>query len=299
MKRIPSWLRLYELIRDGYGCGYLDTYKTWLRIHRKNASPVSSQVVAPMPGYQRQAHFFARIEWYVALLCLWLGAYDVREQYPLWPMRHKHPLSFGLPAWRAPEIIGLWQIAEQAGVRHGFEVGSDGVPYVATMDIMATLDDGRHLDLSGISLKPHDKISLAEPTDRLVERQELERRYMVIVDGHYTIPDNSLMSPTLQGNLDVCGRFAKTVLSDSNRVTDFLAFIDDTCGRLDQHTAVRLGARATGISTRVAREQLMAAIWRRAVDVDITRPIRPDLPLTGGGSKIASLLQRELFGREL
>jgi hypothetical protein len=290
---------LVDLIIKGHGCGHLNKYRPWLRIHRKNASPVSNQVVACMPGYERQAHFFARVEWYVALLCLWLGAFDVREQFPLWPMDHKHPLAPDGRVWNMPDVKGLWSIAQRAGIRHGTEVGSDGVPYVATMDLMVTLDNGRHQNIAAVSLKPHDKVSKAEPTDRLIERQELERLYMVQTNGPYSIADASILTPILQGNLDVCGQFARVRPDDSERVIDFLRFVEDVSPRLEQRTAVLLGARASGLTLPSARQQLMAAIWHRRIDVDITKPIRPDLPVSLGGARIAARLQRELFGRTL
>lgn len=252
-----------------------------------------------MPGYMRQAHFFSRTEWYIAVLCLWLGAFDVREQFPLWPMDHKHPLSPETRVWKEPDIEGLWWIAERAGIRHGFEVGSDGVPYIATLDVMCTLGKPDPQSLAGIAIKPYDEVTLAEPTDRLMERLELQRRYMRAVDGSSAIASASLLTAAMQGNLDVYGRYASVQPLCSRRVADFLAFIEDVSPRLEQSAAVRLGARASGLALPEAQQQLAAAIWHRRIDVDITEPIRLDLPLPMGGYQMAARLQQELFGRIL
>jgi hypothetical protein len=137
---IVTWEILQERIAAGRGQGHYDRYLPWLWIRRKNVSGRGNQVVDPIPGYRRSSHFMAQVEWHIALLCIYLGARDVREQFPLWPQPHVHPLADYAPAqsqkWR--ECKGLLAIADALQIDHGWEVGSDA-PYIATIDIAATV----------------------------------------------------------------------------------------------------------------------------------------------------------------
>ncbi|WP_158900125.1 hypothetical protein [Burkholderia sp. L27(2015)] len=193
---VMTWEKLLRRIEEGRGSGHGDAYQPWLWIHRKNPSKRGNQVAAPLPGYRRTSHFLAVIERHTALLCLFLGAQDVREQFPMWPMPHLHPLA-GVPGGTgcgySSLVRGLLDIASEANIPHGFEVGSGGVPYVATLDLGVTLrsDDGPRF--AGISLKPHDEILAAEPSDRILERLKLEDLYLIELCAHYKIVDRSVL----------------------------------------------------------------------------------------------------------
>lgn len=58
MMKPMTWQKLLQRILDGRGQGHGDDYLPWLWVHRKNASPVSNQVVSRLPGYLRASHFF-------------------------------------------------------------------------------------------------------------------------------------------------------------------------------------------------------------------------------------------------
>lgn len=89
----------------------------------------------------------------------YLRALDVREQFPLWPFPHPHPLvDHPETQQRRPrQCPGLIAIADKLGVDHGREVGSD-VPYVASLDLLVTLKRKNGMGLAGIALKPHELI---------------------------------------------------------------------------------------------------------------------------------------------
>lgn len=296
---LRTWKKLQEWVKAGHGTGHFDLYLPWLWVHRKNASPKSNQIVSQMPGYRRNSHFFSRIEWYIALLCLWLGAVDVREQFPLWPMSHPHPLADGVSDWRMPSVVGLQSIAEDAGIRHGVAPGSSDVPYIATIDIMATVYIGGSPALAGLSLKPHDLVTRAEPTDRIIERQELERRYLLMLDSHFAIPDASLVSKILRGNLDVLSLYFGQSYPNDPQTHDLLASVERLSGSLPLHAALSLASTYARLDVEDASRRLHSAIWHRSVDVDITKPIRADMQLTYGAGDLVASLQKELFGVSL
>lgn len=179
--------KLIEKIRFGHGQGHGKEYQSWLQIRRKNSTSKSNQVVAWMQPLGRVAHYFSRGEYKIALLLLWLGIEDLREQYPLWPIAHPHPLqgAEGAESKTLPWGRGLLEIASEAGINHGIEVGTD-IPYIATIDLLVTLRTLRGLTLVGISCKP-----FSSPNGvirlRTLERLELERRYFQEADARYLV----------------------------------------------------------------------------------------------------------------
>lgn len=239
-----------RLVDEGRGQGHWDDYRAWLWVHRKNASPLSNQSVVCLPGYDRGAHFYSRTEKVIAYVCKWNGgdAVDVREQFPLWPMPHVHPLVEGVPCWNDPTVRGLWEIAEEANIPHGTEPGSDGVPYVASMDLMLTLLLGPKRRLRGLSIKPHDEVTRAEPTDRILERHELERRYMSEVEGSLKIIDASLFNLALRMNVDFLSGCADSSPPLTDQVTDFYEALR-RCKNVPLPVALELAATCAQVST--------------------------------------------------
>src|SRR5579871_3165360 len=98
--------KLREWIVEGRGTGTGDYYQPWIKITRTTSSPNSNLSIVPMPGLRRLCHFLSRGERAVAHVMWWLGAEDVREQYPLWPWEHRAPLAEVLPDHNAPHHPG-------------------------------------------------------------------------------------------------------------------------------------------------------------------------------------------------
>lgn len=82
---------LAAAIQEGPGNGMADSYKPWNEVARRTPSPYSDVSVVPVPHLTRLAHYLSRGEREFALFMSWLGATDVREQYPLWPWKHLYP----------------------------------------------------------------------------------------------------------------------------------------------------------------------------------------------------------------
>ncbi len=143
------------------------------------------------------------------------------------------------------------------------------------------------------------RVSRAEPTGRLLERQELERRYMREIDGHFAIPDASLISKTLQGNLDVLSGYFAQAHPNDPRSFELWRVVEQASASLPFDAALRLGAAAACLHIEEARKRFHSAVWHRMVDVDITKPMRADLPLTYGARDLVAALQTELFGAPL
>lgn len=82
---------LAAAILEGPGDELADAYKPWNEIARRTSSPYSGMSVVPVPHLTRLTHYLSRGERELALFMSWLGATNVREQYPLWPRKHLYP----------------------------------------------------------------------------------------------------------------------------------------------------------------------------------------------------------------
>lgn len=207
MRGTMTWEKLQKLIEEGAGQGHGESYRPFIEVRRRNSSPNSNQTVGPLPGQKRPFHGLARLERHIGMLCYWLGAQDVREQFPVWPFPHSHPLAGAATAEQYETVVapGLLEIAEDAGIDHGVYVGT-GIPYVATLDVVATvLREHVPPRLVVFSCKPYEAVANACPTSRILERLELERRYCRAISARYHIAHDLALPRQLFANLEVCG----------------------------------------------------------------------------------------------
>ena len=293
-----TWDGLNQRIRSGRGQGHQNNYLPWLWVHRKNASKSSNQIVQRLPGYRRASHFYSVTEKIIAWLCKWLGASDVREQFPMWPFEHQHPLASLTANGIGRQIPGLMDIARSAGIRHGTEPGSRSVPYVGTTDVLLTIETYRTWPAL-VSVKPHGIVVNAEPTDRVLERLELERRYADAIDGHHVIADGSIVDHTLIANLETLAPYAIFKIPDDDQAEDCLGYLRSYAGRMEMSRAFQIAGQRAGVGMFRASQLFYAAAWQRRLDVDITHHLRADLPVTFGASSIVAKLQADLFGEAL
>jgi len=296
---VVTWRKLQSRIDDGRGQGHGDNYKPWLWIHRKNTSGRGNQVTGRMPGYRRGAHFLSAVEAHLALLCLYLGAADVREQFPLWPFAHPHPLEGALPTARPfPSMRGLLDIAEEAGIDHGVEVGSSDVPYVATLDLAITLMTDRGPRLAGVMGKPHDQVVGAKLNERDVERLRLQSLYLAEAGAHAVIVDRSLIGTHTAENLESFSAAAKLPgrLVEGDLRSDFCSRLIEIASDHAIDPAIGRTACEFGLTARDADLLWRHGVWTRAIDVDITQQLLMNEPLALGGNRIAAALAEQLFG---
>lgn len=295
-----GWKSLCARMRDGRGQGHGDRYQPWLWIRRKNTSSKGNQVTDSLPGYRRASHFLARVEWHVGLLCLYLGARDVREQFPLWPVAHPHPLNdlFLMSGLVRPQHRGLLDIAREAGIEHGSEVGFPDVPYVATLDLAVTLAVGQAVRLVGVSLKPLGDVLEAEPLDRMLERLELERRYFAESGDRYVIADQSLLGRYTGGNLETfsAAQQLPAHLSCLTLVNDFSAHLVEVAKQATISEAINHVGGEMRLASFDANLLWRHAVWTRRVGVDITKPIELGRPLVCDNGIMAHALATALFG---
>jgi hypothetical protein len=289
--------KLCERIQLGHGMGHGSRYLPWLILRRKNPSPYSNQVASSMPPLGRGAYYFSRGEYHTALLLLWLGVQDLREQFPLWPIAHPHPLDGapGAASTTRPWSRGLLDIAREAGIDHGYEIGT-GVPYVASLDLLATVPLPGGYALAGFSSKP-----IAEPDVevkwRTLERLELERRYAAGVGGTYFVSSSALVPKLTAGYLEAW--LDASTLHCAPRLIAYAAeFAQHINARLELPISetVMHAARALRLTTDQAWLLFWHCAWTQSVDIDPSRRILTSYPVHAGGRALRDNLRRRFFG---
>ncbi len=292
-----TYAKLRQRIQLGHGTGHRDRYLPWLTLRRKNVSPNSNQVVSWMPPLGRTAHYFSAGEYHTALLLLWLGVHDLREQFPLWPSPHPHPL-YGSPLlagscdrWSE----GLLAIATKSGIKHGVEVGTR-VPYVASLDLLATVSLRSGPALMAFSSKPIEKAN-AKVSWRTLERLELERRYAEEIGASYFVSHSALIPRLTAGQLE-SWLDASTLASApelASYVPSFAECINAT-SRDPLNVAVKAAARNLSLPLDVAWFLFRHCCWTQAIDIDPSKRILTSKGAIPGGRHLRQQLRKRLFG---
>lgn len=291
--------RLSELINDGYGQGRNDGYCPWIRIRRRLISKVSNLVVLPTPLYAwRSLHLLSGYEDRAANLALWLGAMEVREQFPAWPDPHEHPLT-GLCPDRdrlLPFAPGLREIARACGIDHGV-YPSTKIPFVATVDLALRLGKPPHDRLVLWSCKPLE-LMLEKGGERRLERLELERRYALAIGALNVVIDGSEAPRKFFARLDWFRPLHDEMLvfSGSAILEEFVAHFLHVCGSMPLNQAVRATGKRFHLTADLAHRLFRLASWIGHIDLDFMRPISMSRPIKRDGGATRKRMRMELLG---
>jgi len=291
--------KLSRLAAEGRGQGHGAAYKPLLPLTRKTLSPKSFNGFKLLPMLGRHGHFRSLNEWYVALFVLWLQVGDLREQYPLWPWRHPHPL-YGRLDYQPVEVPysrGLVQIAKTLGIKHGVSVGTC-LPYVASEDLMVTLTDRSPPRGVMISCKPGNMFDEEGLTPRNVERLHLARAYAEDLAMPWWLASAADIPATLCAQLDGLERKA---VPYSDRMA---ALVEPFAEHLEEKIA-------TGRELEYCRASLIArlkiepaeydwlfdnAIWHRRISLDPRVPWYMGRPAVRTDFAWVDAPRRYLFG---
>lgn len=288
--------KLLERIQLGHGLGDGSKYLPWLTLRKKNSSPNSNQVCSWMPPLRRSAHYFSRGEYHTALVLLWLGVQDLREQFPIWPIPHPHPLETSNSTHaNRPWARGLLTISKEANIKHGSEFGTR-LPYIASLDLLATVQLRTHRMLAVFSSKP-----ISEPTMevkwRTLERLELERRYTAEIDGRYFVSSSALVPQLTAGQLE-WWLDASTLACAPELLAYAERFAIQLNDRLDLSIRenVARAAHTLSIPLESAWFLFRHCAWTQAIDIDPSIRVLTSYPVRAGGRAMRDALRRRLFG---
>lgn len=279
--------KLASAICRGWGSGVGSAYQPFIQITRRTSSPCSNLCVAPVPGQTRLAHYLSRGEREFALFLWWLGAEDVREQYPLWPWPHVHPTTQLGGSDQICMHRGMSAIAESAGIRLRKYPGLD-VHVVLTIDLLVTVSvEINPARLVGISCKPRSVVEACSPTDRALERLELDRRYCVEGGfGHHVAHPEELPKPLTRQLHWLAPIEDSDALSELTSSAKYRSFIDQlSTSAYDRPVWVASAEAAKKIGWSKIDEQRATkiALWLQDLDADISTAFSMTEPLRPGG----------------
>lgn len=297
--RCMTWKKLAALISEGHGQGHRGHYKPWLHITKRTSSPISNIGLLPAPDLGRTHHYLSTAEKTTILLLKWLGAEDVREQYPAWPWPHAHPMH-GLQHQDAEQRLpGLESIANDLGIRHGNFFGTD-IPYVATLDILSTWRSDNGLPrLIAHECKPAS-VMQGPDSKRTNERLNLTERYCAQARIPRFIFHAEHLPANLAVNLDALApRLPRHLLAEIKATKGYERLVEAiNKDRANKTPAEILGCitRKTGLRQSALRNMLHIAIWCQDVDHDLLVPIELQQPLISGGRQLRQRLEVLMLG---
>lgn len=296
-----SLLRGY--IAEGRGFGHGEDYQAWIQLKRWNASPVSVQTYGSLPPFLRRASFLSRSEWLLGLVFSWIGCH-VREQYPLWPWPHMHPLDGSVLSLDRllPQSSGTLEICKRAGIQHGRFVGT-GLPYIWTMDLCATMAwlPDEHQQCALVSVKPLSNEQYTgdiDPIARGPEKLEVERLYALELGVPYFVADRSVYPGPLRGQLEWLRTAA--VLPPRHPAAEALnPFLQKFGPELDARSPSEWKRQLHldfGLVNEAADIAVHHILWHQIVDVDLSKHLNLDAVPKRGGRELRNAIRAGLRG---
>lgn len=293
--------KMMDWIEDGRGTGVGDSYIPWILPTKRDTSSTSNQSYVPMPMLRRHCFFLSRGERHLAHVFWWLGAIDVREQFPLWPWPHPHPMNEVVPERTWPDHPGMDAVGDDAGIRI-YSYPALGISYVLTIDLMVSLraPDGG-VRLLGVSCKPREQFERAEFGDRLRERLELDRRYCHAGGISHLLVHPEQLPSVLTRQLEWLAPLAPhhlvQALVASEAYQCFVKHLRDTA----YTNPLCAAAAAAGAKLRWRSEQVRfathTALWRQDLAVDLSHPLSTASPLPlSSGESLRQRLTSQLLG---
>lgn len=292
--------KLIDMISAGYGQGHGDAYRPFLKNTRAAISKKGTQSSGKLLyGLSRTCDFKSRQEKKIARALQWLGAADVREQFPIWPWPHSHPLV-GAPGSERlilPNAPGLLEVAQQARIPHGCFVGTD-LPYVATIDFMVTVYTNQVPRLVAIACKDREVVLDVDRLSRPLERLELERLYSARIQIPHFIVDDEVFGQILLANLEwlMPDEQAAAELHQDPYFFNFFDLINENIFQTAIDEVVANACELVGWPTSRGFSAFRYFAWLQVLDIDLSQPVLMTQPAPKGGAKVHHVLQHEIFG---
>ena len=298
MSGVMTMSRLNKLMSNGYGMGRDEQYKSWIRIRRKQSSPVSNLHSMPSPLYKRPLQLLSGLEFAAAHVALWLGANEIREQHPFWPEPHPHPRTGR--CWESNHSTlfapGLLEIAKEAGIKHGVFPGTR-IPFVATIDFTLAVGPIQNSRLVHWSCKPRELLDRAPNRNRIRERIQLEMLYSRAVGASHIIIDGTDFTQRLIGNLDwfMPLRSQNKDLDSRDRIEEFshwfLCVADDSVTNAKHYAAKKMQ-----LDYNEVEKLFRASAWKGYINIDFFEPVIMSRPLSLDTKKRKQQLSIKLLG---
>lgn len=301
MSRKFSLPQLQLAFKQGWGIGVGEDYRPWIRITRSRSSPMSNLRVTQIPYMRRSLHCLSRGEAHMVHFLRWLGASDIREQYPMWNWPHAHPLAqLGEGLGQGEMHPGMGEVAEKANFTLRTYPGTD-IRTVLTMDLMVTVPaETNPARLVAISCKPLDRVLEGSEDDREIQRLKLDRMYCEAGSIPFLLAHPEQLPRTLIVQLEAFGpvgdpdRFR--VLTSSAEYADFIDRLERLVYANPAIEAAQRAAKGLSWDQDTVVSALRTSIWHQHVDVDLTAQISLARPLRPGGRAFRAAQAAKWFG---
>lgn len=256
-RRYLNWLE--KQLKEQRGMGQDENYRAWLYLRRKRSSRISQQVLGNLPLSYRRFNFLSKLESQFALVLLWCGARNIREQLPIWPVAHPSPFG-GAPLRSIEDVVELTgrKLERHVGTRF---------PHIYTADMLAVVPTAQEkLVDTLISIKP-DEAAIKASNSIEVEAlyaQECGAVHLVLTKRHL---DNSLFDALL--SLTINKSTISRVTSDSIRFEKFCDAFDCVQDELPlEHARTVAASSVANTDPSWTESAFRAAVWLRRIDVD-------------------------------
>lgn len=265
--------QLLAWVDEGRGQGHGAKYQPWLRISRRGQVANGNLSKPYIPVLGRDGDLMSANEANLAPWLLWLGASDLREQFPLWPHPHVHPIH-GHPLadhCRLPWSSGTSVIARDLGIKHGTFRGTK-IPYVATTDLMLTIIERGKPRLIAVAVKPASVVSgeIKLPR-RNRERLVLEAAYAKELGIPWYLMSNEMVSPDLRENIDVA--FGAQKLPDNIPQSVITDFCESAAELISGGEAIKVAidqvTECLRLDADVAKGIFHHGLWTRRIPIDL------------------------------
>lgn len=259
--RAPSVRDVSRWISQGYGQGELSGYRPFF--HVRDIASQSLSAMVHCPHTNRVHHYCHALHHEVHMLCMFApGTYDIRESFA------------ALPWWETRAI------AETLGIEHP-RYGKSRVPWVLTTTILLSRRRDEGIEQVALSLVASDQSSSERPSAEWRQASILTTYWSSRGIRHLIITADQLPRTRARNLIHFWGSAINTDEDESlPPMDDFVAkALVHFKPRTPQSEGLTELSRDLGISKKGADIQLGRAIWSRALQVDLEREIRPELPL--------------------
>lgn len=298
-RKVMTEKKMRDLVRCGFGQGRGERYVPWIRVTRTMTSPVSGTLRACTPVHTRALHLLSWLEYKAALLLCWLGAEEIREQYPLWTDAYVHPRFHPEAPYATTSLpqVSMREIARDLGIKQGCYVGTH-IPYVATADLVAQFGAKHGDQLLFVSCKPASA-RIGKP--RVEERLALEAEYARRAGAAHYVFDGSELTETIAANLDLLAPRHEYLCepNSASRRNQFACAFNETDVDEPLRGRMHRAMEAVAIDQDDAIADLKASLWLGEIPFDVSSELRMNRPLRAPGkANVKQRLLNQLMGIE-
>lgn len=292
-----TYEKIMQWILEGRGQGHWHDYEPWIKITRRGSPSGGNLQFRYIPQFDRHFHLLAAGELRIALLLLWLGVDDLRDQFPCWTRPHPHPLYLH-PAFNPATIPwseGTVSCARSLGIKHP-RYPNTKIDYIPTIDLLATLRIPRSVRAVAFAIKPDEKDVPLEPAD--LEKLAIQKEYCIRLDILWQLISGSFVPETLNTNLKFLIHYSSPLCHSFEMVWD--KFITKLNARLTSNSSINEVIasieRTMGIEHKVALTLFHRALWFRKTRVDLRHAIVMSAPPTLSDQEWVKATSDYMFG---